>query len=235
MKRKTSKFIGVWFHQKRRRWIVDVKVAKFWRQYYTEAEAVAHYNAIARFQWDLPPEQLNNLWKIRPNVGFLGTGPGALRVIDIDQNELTLVDEHIYAQCKDWDWFIDWHTGRVTVITHYFPEAPEPKDRFQYTTLEEFVLGVPARHLDGNPLDNRRLNLIPDDHPGGYIYHPGRRLWEVQHFETLLEKRREFERAEKVGRKKVWAGPEPRDPRTGFPNWQEWLHALKPPLPPVTG
>ncbi len=231
----TSIFKGVRYDHVRRRWIAEVKAAgKFWRQCYSEAEAVAHYNAVARCHFNLPAEKLNNLWKLRPNRGYLGTGLYAPKMLDIDQHEYVLVDEGTYNRCKDLDWFLDWETGRAMVIVDYFPDL-RAKDRFVYVTLEDLVLGMPAEFVSGYPLDCRRKNLAAKGSRPHPVKPPENRPpLEVFDFEAKLKKRDQFERSMVQGLEWTEKG-EPRDPRVGFPEWSWWLriHEGKGPDPRV--
>ena len=106
-----------------------------------------------QFRW-------NNLWDIRPNVGVHIDPDGyEWRRIDIDQENFTIVDDgRVYLAYKDEDWFID-KDGEVVMIAG----VDGPPWQFAYVRMADLLLGKRAIHRNGDPLDNRRCNLVPAD------------------------------------------------------------------------
>ena len=164
-RKKTSQLWGVSWHPSRKRWLSQIRSAGFHRFCRSEAEAAAHYNAVASVM-EKPPRDTsgqprwNNLWDIRPNDGYYTDPDGyEWRRIDIDNENYTVVDNaQIYLAYKDDDWFID-RDGEVTMIAG----VDGPPWQFAYVRLADLLIGAKAVHLNGDPLDNRRCNLVEAD------------------------------------------------------------------------
>ncbi len=226
---KKKKLRGMW--RDRNGWQVAVRAARFFRRCKTQAEASAYYNAVASKTWDgLSPKQLNNPWQIRRNIGFLHSARQSIRVVEIDEEEYFLVDESDYMQLKDWDWFIDPKTHFPSVIMDC--EKVDGKWTFKISSAHDIIFGGPARHINGNPFDNRSANLCNIDQNITYLKSPLVPLVErmefseepdpvVADFIRRLVDALEWKESFRV--KGFAEGVEPRDPRKGFPDWKEWL------------
>ncbi len=227
-RRKTSVFRGVLLDKKTGGWICRIRAAGFHRRCKSEVEAAAYYNIVAMYTWKgLSEKQLNNMWKVYPNTGFVQVGQETVRVLDIDRTHYALIDEEFYS-LKDCDWFLEPKTGMAIMITDCSKENGEW--RFTYVKMHEWIFGGPCVHLNRNPRDNRKKNLAesgialekrPVKPLSEHIDARDIKSQELLEFEGQLTERLDWEKQMRESR--FAYGVEPSDPRESREDWKEWV------------
>jgi hypothetical protein len=169
----TSAFRGVHWDEPRQEWIAQIRSIGFKRRFPTEMEALAHYMAASKLAWpdentQAHLEAVNNVWDGRPNPPRAWNELGQ-RLIDIDHHFATIVDDRPtdpkspYLLYKDQYWFVrDRHVLRVC-WTGFIGDTRRVD--FRYLPLAYYIFGGPCRHLNGDTLDNRRINLTNEPEP----------------------------------------------------------------------
>lgn len=153
-KKVTSKYRGVHWSEKRGKWRVEVRREKFIKFCDTELEAAMLYNAVAKRVW--PGEYLNPtpVEEMGPfSIADFGRAfwlaPETHVYVDQFRTSETPV---FYESLAKSEWFF---LKGIACAANYDPDTR----RFTFLEMHDLVFGGPCIHLNGNTLDNRRINL----------------------------------------------------------------------------
>lgn len=83
-----------------------------------------------------------------------------MKKIDIRGNYITLVDDEDYEYLNQWKWGLD-NGGYVARSTHLSTSenSRQNKRYFMHKVINQTPIGFQTDHINGNKLDNRRVNL----------------------------------------------------------------------------
>lgn len=124
-------------------------------------EAMAHYNAVMELVMADDPQGQQRLFNVY-NSPWLGRpqhtpsyNAANQRLLDIDHQHQAVLDHKDYLSLKDVVWFIKkgepYHISSITFL--------QGKPIFTYKSMGEVVCGYLCKHINGNLMDNRKVNL----------------------------------------------------------------------------